>query len=125
MLEDCKSGSILEHARTYASWCFERRLAPRASELAHSLGLSPCQLNRAFVRETEMTPSDFLKSEQIRLAKLLLQDTHLAMCEVAARSGFTQPRTFFRAFRRVAGVSPSDHRRTARTLQTVSEGKRP
>ena len=48
-----------------------------------------------------------------RRAQELLRRTSLSIKEVAGRAGFTNEKSFSRAFRQWTGETPSDHRRRA------------
>jgi LacI family transcriptional regulator len=56
-----------------------------------------------------------LKSEITRVkvdsAKLLLQETNLKISQIAARTGFSEPKYFSEVFRSVQGVTPTTYRK--------------
>jgi AraC-like DNA-binding protein len=102
---------LIDAAETYLKDCIGAASSPRASELADRLRLSPVQLAREFRGSVGRTVSSFLKSRQIEVAKLLLETTDLGTQAIAVRAGFGTARTFYRAFRRSTGMTPTDFRR--------------
>jgi len=105
------SKSLRDAAQKYLQACFSRETAPRASELAQNMGLTPSALTNVFKAVLGVTPSEYLKNARIAEAKRLLATTALSATEIAYRSGFGTRRTFFRAFHRAAGMTPEEFRR--------------
>jgi len=97
-------------AESYLAECMNLSSPPRASELAARLNITPVQLAREFRGSVGSNISSFLKERQVELAKLLLQRTTMSTAEIAERAGFGTPRTFYRAFRRTTGMTPSAFR---------------
>jgi len=96
----------------YVRDCFRAETAPRVSELADCLGLSPVQLARTFDELLGVRPSDYLKRQQVEFAKELLATTNLNTTQIAYRAGFGTRATFFRLFRKVAHTTPRKSQRT-------------
>jgi AraC family transcriptional regulator len=87
---------------------------PDIAELAALCGLSPRQLIRLFKRTTGSTLHGYVEQVRLERARALLADTALPLKEISARLGFAAPSSFSIAFRRAAGISPRDWRRSAR-----------
>jgi AraC-like DNA-binding protein len=83
-------------------------------ELAEKVGLSHNYLARMFRKQSGMTLKAYLASRRIEEARHLLENTDLPVKAVAARVGYPDPQYFNKRFRRLAGMSPSAFRRTAR-----------
>ena len=82
---------------------------PTAQAAADALGMSVSTLRRRLADEG--TGWQALKDDGRRAAALrYLSDTDLAVGEIAALLGFDEPSTFFRAFRRWTGTTPSRYR---------------
>ena len=82
---------------------------PTAQAAAERLGMSVSTLRRRLAEEG--TGWQALKDDGRRAAALrYLADTDLAVGEIAALLGFDEPSTFFRAFRRWTGTTPSRYR---------------
>ena len=72
--------------------------------------MTPSRLSRAFVRAAGVPPSLYLKAQCLARAQELLRTTALSLNDIACRSGFGTPVTFFRAFRRATGETPAMYR---------------
>ncbi|MEV6775230.1 AraC family transcriptional regulator [Streptomyces syringium] len=80
---------------------------------AARLGVSVGYLNEAVKRTTGRTPGELVRAARTLEAKRLLTGSDLGVGQVARRVGFSDPAYFCRFFRREAGVSPGEFRRTA------------
>lgn len=79
--------------------------------VATALGLSVRTVQRRL--ESEGTTFGALLDETRREAALeYLRDPQIAIKEAAYRVGFSEPSTFYRAFRRWTGATPADYRRS-------------
>lgn len=90
--ENCTSGDSME------------RLAAR-------LGYTGRHLRRAFEREFDVTPLQYLQTCRLQLAKSLLADTDLPISQVAVASGFGSVRRFNDVFKQNYRLTPSDLRK--------------
>ena len=101
---------FLHEVDEYLQACLDDGSAPHVGDLAGWMGVSRATLHREFERR-QILPSQYLKQRQIEHAKRLLLITNLPAWAVAQRSGYVENRSFFRAFRRATGVTPSEFRR--------------
>jgi AraC family carnitine catabolism transcriptional activator len=77
-------------------------------EIASLLGTSLRRLQRCFMREEKLTPTQFYIRERLLLARRLLwQDPALSIANVASRCGFVSASDFARNFTRQFGYPPS------------------
>ena len=85
---------------------------PSVKRVSSQLGVSPRTLQRRLEEEgtTFAAELDGLRHE---MATRLLQDRNLAVYEVAFLLGYSEPSTFYRAFRRWKRLSPHEFRRSA------------
>lgn len=60
---------------------------------------------------TQMPPNDYLKHFRLRKAEMYLTETHLAIAEIAYKTGFTDPAYFSSCFRMRYGITPSIYRK--------------
>jgi YesN/AraC family two-component response regulator len=81
-------------------------------EIAEMMGVSPRQLNPAFVQRFGRTPLKYLREVRMRMAQQMLLSTRLSIAEIAARSGFRDVSYFDRFFKRVYTMTPAEFRRT-------------
>ncbi len=67
-------------------------------------------LSALFVKNTGERFSEYLNQLRIRQAQLLMQQ-ELAVSEIAAKCGFSNPSYFSKVFKRIVGLSPVDYQR--------------
>ena len=84
------------------------------ADLARRARMSDRTFARRFVAETGTTPHHWLTLQRVLLAQRLLEDTDLAVDDVAERCGFGTGALLRHHFRKVVGVAPADYRRTFR-----------
>ena len=76
-------------------------------DIASYNNVSKNYLSSEFTRETGETISGFITRMRIREAEKLLRETNLRVYEIAEKAGYLNVDTFTRAFKRIAGRSPS------------------
>jgi AraC family transcriptional regulator of adaptative response / DNA-3-methyladenine glycosylase II len=80
-------------------------------ELATELGVSARHLRRATEAKLGVSPVELAQTSRLALAKQLLQDTQLAVTDIAFAAGFGSVRRFNAAFAERMGKAPSEIRR--------------
>lgn len=83
------------------------------TEVADEVNLSYVYFSKRFKSVTGLTPSDYLASERMRLARDLLLNTDLRIKDIASSCGFENEYYFSNFFHKHNGVSPSDFRKNA------------
>jgi two-component system response regulator YesN len=78
--------------------------------LSEKFEISSKYVSQLFKEEFGENFLDFLMRIRIETAKQLLRDEKHSIQEVGDQVGYTNPATFRRAFRRIAGVAPGDFR---------------
>ena len=78
--------------------------------LADAIGMSSRNLARQFVRETGVTPHEFVERARLDAARMLLEGTHLPLKSVAFDSGFGTTDRMRAAFLGGLGVTPAQYR---------------
>ncbi len=106
--EDALLGTLLDWARDH----LDGQLTVR--ELAEHAHLSVRTLIRRFNQVLGVPPVRWLQNERLRLAQQLLENTELAVDQVAARSGFGSAANLRQHFAEEVGVAPQAYRRTFR-----------
>ncbi len=82
------------------------------ADISQAAGLSRRQLERSFRQQTGFSLSEHIVRRRMQEASRLLRaHARARIPEVAEHVGYTDTRTFFRAFRRHFGESPAVHRR--------------
>ncbi|MFL6660755.1 MAG: Ada metal-binding domain-containing protein [Rhizobacter sp.] len=89
--------------------------------LAERLGVSERHLRRIFAAEHGVTPSQYVQTRRLLLAKHLLTDTRLPVAQVALSSGFRSLRRFNAAFVGSYRMNPSRLRRATTAETTAAE----
>lgn len=82
---------------------------PSMDEMAHTLNMSPRTLDRYLQREG-FGYRALLQQVRHERAQRLLKHTDLPVTHIALELGYTDAANFTRAFRKKAGLSPSDYR---------------
>ena len=80
---------------------------PRPGELARQVGLSLSRLNQLFLRDLDLSVSDYGNRQKVASARTLLATSALSVKEAAFQLGFVSPQHFARWFRKHSGMSPS------------------
>lgn len=83
---------------------------PDLEELAREAGTCPYQLSRTFGRIMGKSIPSLLRARRMETAAALLQETDLAVGEIAAQVGYHRMRAFHRAFTREVGMGPIQYR---------------
>jgi two-component system response regulator YesN len=82
-------------------------------DAAASLQISPGYLSRLMKRETGFSFVEYLNRIRVKKATILMSDPAAKAFEVAERVGYRSQHYFSRAFKKVTGTSPTDHRKGA------------
>lgn len=84
------------------------------AELAAACGLSRGYFIHAFKSTTGITPYQWVLTQRVEQARVLLKNSDLSLAEVALTCGFADQSHFTRVFSRLAGASPGSWRRSVR-----------
>ncbi|MEJ3651649.1 helix-turn-helix domain-containing protein [Actinomycetes bacterium KLBMP 9759] len=91
--------------------------------LAERVGLSTRHLRRLFRTHLGVSPDDLARSRRAHFARRLLDDTDLAVVDIAFASGFGSLRQFNRTMREIFRASPTELRgRRRRADRLVTDG---
>ncbi len=83
-------------------------------DVSDRLSLSTRTLSRLLSERTDQNFCSFINAYRLEEACRLLRNSklrHLSILQVARQSGFNSSGTFYRAFREVAGMSPTTYRK--------------
>lgn len=80
-------------------------------QLAERLGIGPRHLHRLFIQHVGASPLAVAQTRRLHFAKRLIDDTRLAMTDIALASGFGSLRRFNDAFHKTYGRAPRELRR--------------
>lgn len=85
--------------------------ALNVADVARSCGQSLRQLQRRFQTAFGITPQEFLIKTRVLASMRLLEESSLAMSEIAERCGFVDASSFTQHFRKRLRVAPATYRR--------------
>ncbi|MCA1810097.1 MAG: helix-turn-helix transcriptional regulator [Lentisphaerae bacterium] len=80
------------------------------SDLAQRFGTTHARLCRLFKRYADCPPHNYLLQRKMTHALNELQQHQRSVSEIATESGFADPYSFSKTFKRVMGYSPSQAR---------------
>ncbi|MGZ3793165.1 MAG: helix-turn-helix domain-containing protein [Bdellovibrio sp.] len=100
-----------ERIRKSAQLINENLAEVSISEIAKQSGLSQRNFSRLFIKETGMTPKDYLILQRIEKAKSLLKETRLTITDISLEVGYNSLSKFIETFRKIEGILPSDFRK--------------
>lgn len=81
---------------------------PTIQELSLEIGMNQCYLKKGFKEIFSVTVYDFIQTERMNKAKMLLLSSDLSVSEIAGVIGFSSVSNFSNAFKKFAGVFPSE-----------------
>lgn len=90
-------------------------------QLLSEMRMSKSTLYRQLKAETDMTPSDLIRSIRMKRATEMLLTRKVTVSEVAYATGFSTPKYFTRCFKEEFGQTPSDYIRTHTEPVNVAE----
>lgn len=86
-------------------------VTPLMKDLEKHSGTNSKHLNMAFRKCAGVTVYEYLREERMREARILLQQTDLAVQDIAPQVGFTDSANFATAFKERFGLTPREFRR--------------
>ena len=85
---------------------------------SRALGISASHLSHFFSERLHTNFRRFINAIRIEKARLLMRDPNLTLTEICDACGYTNMRTFRRAFQQELGCLPSDHLASLRNRVT-------
>ena len=99
----------------YVRQVLARDDVPHVNEVSAIARMTAAHFSNLFLRRVGMRPSQYIKQLQIECAKRLLVGSDMRVNRVGYNCGFRKRRTFFRAFKRIVGVTPGQYRAAHRS----------
>jgi len=84
-------------------------------EMAKIVYMNPVYLGQVFKNETGVSFNEYLVNKRVEEACRLLAGSNLNVYEVAERVGYKAPGNFYKAFKKIKGISPADYRTQTRS----------
>lgn len=94
------------------------------NDVAVHVGLSASYLDRIFKEETAETPRVFLEKIRVDKAAHFLEHTDYTNLEICYEAGFQSTSHFYKAFRRLKNLLPSEYRKMTKGLQHEQDNRR-
>jgi two-component system response regulator YesN len=113
-LELVSHNPIIRQVERYVQEHYSEELSLQL--LSHQFNVNSVYLGRLFKKETGESFNDYLNRTRLNHAKRMLAVTALKATEIATAVGFLDPNYFFRKFKLVHGISPSDYRLSVNNL---------
>ena len=89
--------------------------------LADRVKISPHHLSQVLNEQLEKTFYDYVNEKRVEYAReLLLREPQRPIIDIAFQSGYNSKNSFYNAFRRHTGTTPSEYRRVARSADVSS-----
>lgn len=82
------------------------------SNLCEMFAVSPSHLQHLFKKQMGMGLVEYLNKHRVFCAENLLRNTHLPICDIAEKVGFTDYGYFSRVYKKYRGISPTEFRKT-------------
>jgi AraC-like DNA-binding protein len=79
-------------------------------DLAQQANMSESHFSHQVKALLGVAPKTYVREQRIARARELLHSTSMSVEEIAALLGYDAPTSFFRAFKRVTGVTPGEFR---------------
>ena len=77
--------------------------------VSHALGISTSHLSHFFAEKLHISFRQYINSSRIARARLLMRDSNYTLTMISDACGYTNMRTFRRAFLKEVGCLPSEH----------------
>lgn len=118
LLEDLKNSTETEYGRARELWTritdhLANSLIEEQSrkEVADHFHVTETYISKLFTRFSQMTFKEYLRTERLKNAVKLLDETNMTIDEIAWNCGFQSSNYFIRSFKAQYKVSPGCHRR--------------
>lgn len=83
--------------------------------VSHALGISSSHLSHFFAEKLHINFRHFVNASRIAKARLLMRNPNMTLTEISDSCGYSNMRTFRRAFLKEVGCLPSEHMQALRT----------
>jgi len=82
----------------------------RVSDIATYLGISRYYLSHIFKEKLQVSPQEYLVKYRLKKGEELLRTTSLSIQAISDKTGYENPLTFSKIFKRIYGLSPKNYR---------------
>lgn len=90
-------------------------------EIAQAVNFSPSYISRKFKEEAGIPLMAYITEQRIRVAKRLLQETHMSIKEIAVYIGIPDWNYFTKLFKKSVGLTPTDYKKQLKNGESIPE----
>lgn len=109
--EEAQSSPYSETVASMRAFIKQNYMTPiSAADVAKSVYLSTGHANLCFTNECNISIFGYIIWYRIKIAKQLLTETDLHVAHIAERVGYNSKTSFYLAFKRSTGISPTEYR---------------
>lgn len=106
--ESQESSPLIQRARRMIEEYYSQGIT--MEEVARKLGVSPEYLSRQFKKETGISFTEEIRNVKVEKVKTLLLGTSQNLTQIAAMTGFSDPKYMSKVFKEVVGILPAEYR---------------
>ncbi len=103
------SRNVVQEARKYIKQHLDSDLS--VAEIAEYVGMNPEYLTKLFKKNTGYTLKEYIVSEKMESAKILLSTTNLPVTLISSHVGYGNYSNFTRSFKQLVGCTPMEYRK--------------
>jgi AraC-like DNA-binding protein/CheY-like chemotaxis protein len=92
-------------------------------ELAQRCGMTPFRFSRLFKEVNGVGFIEYILGKRMDYAKALLENSQMPVTSIGYEAGFKDPSYFARAFKQMAGCTPSEYRQSLRPGAPASDAQ--
>ena len=107
--ENTATVPIVQRALSIVKECYADGIT--LEEIARRMHVSETYLSKILKKETNMNFTEIMKRQRIDQMKKLLLDTDLKLNQIAAMTGFSDPKYMSKVFKNDVGVLPNEYRK--------------
>lgn len=107
--EDAARGAVMRDAMCYLQENYQKEA--RLAELARRFGYSKSRFSHLFNNTVGCSPRAYVNALRCRQAARALLESDQPLADIALGAGFECLRTFYRAFKQVYGMTPTQYQR--------------
>ena len=114
--------NMMSPVRHAQQWMLEHLSEPiHMPDVAAAVKMSLRSFNRIFMKETGITPSDFLERGRLERARRMIADSDRPLKNIAFEAGFLNDERMRHVFQKHFDMSPSTYKKSLKTQQFFAE----
>lgn len=106
---DYSSDTYVNHALQYIQFNYNRNI--QVNDIVNYIGVNRSYFSHIFKQKMSVSPKEYLQNYRISQAQHLLITTNDSLQSIAKKTGFKDPFTFSKLFKKRSDLSPREYRR--------------